>query len=148
MQARARCPAHRHLFHPQGALVGDEDVVDDDGLAARTLQSHREPVVDDLVLRTRDQEPAALHRAVVVRRLHGRREPGAVVRAAGEEALAGPAVAALDPDRLADGIDAGRYARLAAKDLSLDVLRELSDHPEVGSPERVDPAGRRAGLAE
>ena len=78
-----------------------------------------------------------------------RREPGAVVDAAGEEALARPAVTALDALRRAlDVHDGGNQRVRVAEDLVLDVLRVLADQPHVRAPQRVDPARGAAALRQ
>ena len=148
---RARRDAGRHVLDQQDALVRDEDVVRDDRLAAGPLEPHRVPVVHDLEVGAGHQEPAAVGGAVVVGGLHRRGQPVSMIDPAGEEPLAGPAVAALHAGRLPDRVDARRdqrRGRRIAEDRRLDLLRKLRDHPEVRRPEGVDPARRGARLAE
>ena len=63
----ARARAIFDVFVRDGASLGNEDVIDHDGLAARALEPDGVPVVDDLEVLARDQQPAPLGRCVAPR---------------------------------------------------------------------------------
>src|SRR5205814_9703832 len=124
-----------------------ENVHGDNGLAARSLQADGVPVVDDLEILTRDEQPAALGRTFLPFALdrHGRGEPVAVIDAAREEAPTGPAVAAIYGPHVAYGMDDRRCERVwITPQLFLRGAWEQREQPHMRGPQHVHPARRSA----
>src|SRR6266498_4039966 len=90
-----------------GATLRNECVIHHDGLTAGAFESDGEPVVDDLDVLAREQQPAELWRAVnaLAADRRKRRQPVAVIDSTREEATSSPAIAAVDRHEVAGGID-------------------------------------------
>src|SRR5262249_3719777 len=107
MNLAARCRAFLHLFVGDRSPLGDERVIDDDSFAAGAFETDGEPVVNDLDVFARKQHPAALGWSLLSFAFdrHGCCQPVAVIYAAREEALAGPAVASVHWHHVTCGCD-------------------------------------------
>src|SRR5262249_26860426 len=127
MDLAARRRALLDVLVGHRAVLGDEDVVHLDRLAAGALQADRVPVVDDVQLLTRDQQPATLSWSLDALALdrHGRRQQVTVLHATGEEAPPRPTVAPIHGhDVTADRYDRRRQRVGVAPQLLLGLVRE------------------------
>ena len=125
-----------------------ERVLDHDVLAAAPAHARREPRVEDLVVRARQQEPA---HSVGPRTGNGHHDPGGRVAAAREP----PPPRHLEPaarrlDLAAGRVQAAREQRVRTgrEELLLTSLGKMTEPPVVRRPERVTPGGRSAAATE
>src|SRR5262252_3965783 len=131
-----------------GPVGRDEGVLDHDVLAAASPHPRREPRVDDLVIRAREQQPQGL---VGARAGHGHHDPGRRVAAAREApAPRHPEPAARRFDLAAGRVQAAREERVGAgrEEFFLAALGKVAEPPVVRRPERVAPRGRAATAPE
>src|SRR5207249_12048561 len=125
-----------------------ERVLDHDVLAAAPPHARREPRVEDLVVRSRQQEPA---HSAGARTENGHHDPGGRVAAAREP----PSPRHLEPaarrlDLAAGRVQAAREQRVRTgrEELLLTSLGKMTEPPVVRRPERVTPGGRSAAATE
>ena len=130
------------------AVGGHEGILDDDVLAARSAHSRGEPRVDDLVARTREQQPAQLAGAGAGDGHHG---PARRVAAAGKTPATGDPETAVHGLGLPRGrVEAAREERIrpAGEELLLGLLGEVPEPPVVNRPQGIAPPGRPAPSAQ
>src|SRR5262245_21491229 len=131
-----------------GPVGRHEGGLDHNVLAAAAPHTRREPRVDDMVVRAREQEPQGL---VGARAGHGHHDPGRRVTAAREApAPRHPEPAARRLDLAAGRVQAAREERVGAgrEEFVLAALGEVAEPPVVRRPERVAPRGRAAAAPE
>ena len=146
----ARCGAVARIRRVDGAVRGDEQVLDRRVVAAGATKARGAPSVEDRVLPLRHQEQAELRRLRALH--HGGEEVGAgVVDAAAEGPASAQPVAAIHPLRLAAGEDqvAGHQGvPVGVPDL---VLRPAGPERELEGAAcevAIDPAGGRAAAGD
>src|SRR5215470_13761016 len=131
-----------------GAVGGHERVLDDDVLAAAAPHARREPRVDDLVVRAREQKPQGL---VGPRAGHRHHDPGGRVAAAREAPAPGdPESAARRLDLAAGGVQAAgeERVRTGGEKLLLAAFGKVPEPPVVRGPQRIAPGRRPAAAPE
>ena len=147
-------PRRRAAFHEidrQRAVLGHEDVLHFDVVAAGAAQSRRVPGVDDAVVARGQQEHAVIGKLAVRRGDPAQHRPRAGVDAAGELPAAGEAIAAGDARGLArreHERGADERGVVSLPDFVLRFARPQREHEVVVGEVRRDPRGRAAAAPE
>ncbi len=143
--------AAARVQHPERLVLGNEDVLRDDGHAARRAHPQHLPVVDDLVLGFVQQAHAVIDGPVAFAHRDREHVPFGDVGAAREIPLSADDIAAFDlfPASLRKG-DAGGDQRLGirAPYFLLRALLVHRKHPVVHLEITEVPGGRRAAARE
>src|SRR5262249_19003994 len=137
----ARAISRQHLVEGNGAVGWNELIVDDDGLAASAGQSHREPVIVDRELRSRDKKKTRF-RSILKRQDSAKNSPICVVTTAGEAEPPAQPITVLVPYGLSGrrvGNGGDRIAILAP-DFLLSVFRVTRNQPGMHGAEAVNPS--------